>query len=189
MPNCDFYAVGNDIDRIFEFVFNDLDCRIFESYSPFEMDIVEFKSLDDLNRRYSLGMCKKRNYSALLQMWPINASSKVFFKRIELDPKKCNGATFRYRMNGWGLIQLYVGGISELGIIHSHTNHNSEKRAHKWAGTYDDMGSPEEWDWKEVTRISSKLNRQIRKLSVNKIGSKPILQYAEKQLSNGLNAI
>ena len=189
MPNCDFYATGNDINQIVGFIFSELDCRVFESDSIFGKDLKEFKSLDELKRHYPIGKCKKNGYSALLQMWPVNASETVFIKKIKLDPKSCNGFAHRYRIEGWGLIQLYLGGRSELGLVHSHTNHNSKKRAEKWATTLNELGSPKKWDWKEVTRISSKLNRQIRKLSINKIGGRPVLQEAEECLSRGIKAL
>ena len=88
------------------------------------------------------------------------------------------------------MIQLYLGGESELGLLHSHTNHNTEKRALAWATTSSDqLGSPAAWNWKEVTRISSRLNRFIRRITETKAGSRPVLPESARLLSDGVNAL
>lgn len=33
MPNCDFHAADDDFDKIPQFVFDELNCRVFETYS------------------------------------------------------------------------------------------------------------------------------------------------------------
>jgi hypothetical protein len=79
------------------------------------------------------------------------------FHRISLDQKKFGPDAFRYEAHGWGAIQLYLGGIHKSRLHSSHTNHNSEKRATLWASTVQDLGSPEKWNWCEVTRISTRM--------------------------------
>lgn len=94
--------------------------------------------------------------------------------------------SFRYRVSGWGLIQLYLGGMNEneKTLIHSYTNHNSEKRAIKWQETSPEMGRADKWDWQEVNKVSRNLNSYIRKLSVSKIGSRPILENALSSINH-----
>ncbi len=186
MSNCDFYAVGNDLVNILEFTFTNLDCRVFELSSGFDEQLCEFKSLEELKEKYDIGKCINRTSSVNLQLWPVKASNSVVIDKIDLNPKKCNGAKFRYQITGWGLIQLYIGGISKLGIVHSHTNHNSEKRAKKLASINPELtGTPSDWDWKEVSRVSNKLNRYITKCSVSKINSRPVLQEAATKIKGG----
>jgi hypothetical protein len=186
MPNCDFYAVDKDLEDVLNFVFQELPVRVFESYSSFEHELTELKSVQDIADHYPLGQCKNNSESVLLQLWAVNSSKEVRIRKIKLDPKKCDGAQFRYTIEGWGLIQLYLGGVSKSGVIASHTNHNSEKRANAWSSTYSDrMGSPAAWNWKEVTAISNKLNRYIRKAAVTKQGSRPVLKAAADLLAAG----
>ena len=75
---------------------------------------------------------------------------------------------------------MYLGGVCEEtgDVIHSHTNHNSEKRAVKWQKTYPEMGKAEEWNWQEVNKVSRQLNSHIRKRAVSKIGTRPVLENA-----------
>ncbi len=179
MPNCDFYAVKEDFEQIvLPFLFNKMECRVFENYSEFEKELVEFKSVQDLKNGHAVGECKKKQHSVCLQLWPVKASSKVSFKKINLDPRRCKGKKYRYAIEGWGLIQLYLGGLSELGIVASRTNHNSEKRANAWSRQYPELGKPGDWNWKEVTKVSNELNKHIRKCAVSKMKGRPVLPTA-----------
>ncbi|ODB99862.1 hypothetical protein A3197_05555 [Candidatus Thiodiazotropha endoloripes] len=189
MPNCDFYAVGGDLQKVLEFVFEELGCRVFELSSKPDTELREFRSAEEVMTLGGFGECIGNAHSVYLQLWAQSASGEVEIRKISLNPKACNGATFRYQIQGWGLIQLYLGGISKAGIIHSHTNHNSEKRAEKWASTYDELGAVSSWDWKVVNQVSSKLNRYIRKISVLKLNSRPVLPEAGRDLEAGKNAL
>lgn len=186
MPNCDFYAAKNDLDAVLTFVFDDMNCRVFESYSQPDNSLIEFGSLAQLLSVAEIGACDLSGHSALLQLWPIAASDNVNIKKFQLDPTKSNGAQFRYNIEGWGLIQLYLGGIRGQKIFHSHTNHNSEKRALKWSDTYSsELGNPKVWNWKTVTSESGKLNRFIRKLAISTNNGRPILPYASALIDDG----
>ena len=95
------------------------------------------------------------------------------------------GATFRYDSRGWGLIQLYFGQLRNGRLSPCHTNHNSESRAKTWESTYRNLGSATKWDWKEVTRISGRLNRFIRGAAAAKEKSRPILRAAHEAQACG----
>jgi hypothetical protein len=190
LPNLDFYAIDRDLDDVLEFVFSASACRVFESYSPCGAELAEFHSVEEVRARYPLGECRGHTASAHLMLWPIEASEAVTAHRISLSPPR-EGATFRYRISGWGLIQLYLGGRSADGIVVSHTNHNSESRARAWESTSgDELGPASAWDWKEVTRVSRQLNNHIRRrLAVDKIGSRPVLARAAAALTAGARAL
>jgi hypothetical protein len=187
MPNLDFYAVAADFDAVFEYVFTKSGCRVFESYSAFGSDLLEFKSVGMLKEKFNVGQCTNDNPSTFLQLVVPAASALYRIEKIDLSPEKCCGHTFRYRLDGWGLIQLYLGGLGPRGVVTSHTNHNSEARARAWQATYPDMGSTEAWDWTQVTSVSSAFNRYIRsKLSVSKLGSRPVLPAAQQAFDRGV---
>jgi len=44
------------------------------------------------------------------------------------------------------------------------------------------MGDPAAWNWKAVTGASSKLNRSIRRMAVDKIGSRRVLPHAARSI-------
>jgi len=113
-----------------------------------------------------------------LMLFVTNAGPAPIARRIESTPG-ASDAGFRYTCEGWGLIQLHYGGFFGTHELRwSHTNHNTEKRAAAWAPIGPPMGDPAAWNWKAVTSASSKLNRSIRRMAVDKIGSRPVLPHA-----------
>jgi hypothetical protein len=94
---------------------------------------------------------------------------------------------FRYDCEGWGLIQLYLeSAAKESSLSSCHTNHNSATRAANWEPTVGDrLGAAARWDFSATTRMSSRLNRFIKKLAVAKRGSRPILPQAQAALVAG----
>jgi hypothetical protein len=183
MPNRNFFALGEDHRRVLDHVFSEGACRVFESYSPFDAELAEFKSVADIEARYGFhDWTASAREDLLLQLHPHAAAGKRVIQRIELIPRKCNGAMFRYSCNGWGLVQLYLSNVHAGVLRPSHTNHNSAKRATAWSMTYPDLGPPEAWNWNEVTAFSRRLIRHIDKLAVAKIGAQRVLPQAAQFL-------
>src|SRR5688572_17127005 len=104
MANLDFFATKPDFEQLFAFLFAQTDFRVFESYSEFGQSLREFSSFADLCAAYAVGEDKHGNgHAALLQLWSPSVMAKPVIERINLDPKKCEGATFRFRHSGLGL--------------------------------------------------------------------------------------
>ena len=186
MPSCDFYAIGEGFEPVLGFVFDRLDGRVFESLSKHNQDLQEFGSIDEIKDSYPPDTSTTNSSSAHLAIWLPNTSKDVRFKKIELKVKYKPEAKFRYQINGWGLLHLHCGAFSELGIKGSFLNHNTEKRAQKWVSIYaDEMGLPDTWDWKEVHRAPSRLNRYIRKLEVSKIDARSVFPLAAEHIAQG----
>ena len=177
MPNCDFYAAGTDLGDVLEYVFTRNECQVFETYSPIGQELVEFTSFEQIAARYPVGTVRHTAPSVLLALVPPGARRLVTKRRIDLE----SGGT-RYTLEGWGIIHLHLGGVGPKGLVHSHTNHHSEKRARAWAATAPHLEPVEAWDWKEVAAISNRLNAHIRRLAVSKIGSRPVLPAASTVL-------
>lgn len=190
MPNCDFYATIEDHAPLLHWLFAEDTCRVFELSSDFEQPLKEFRTasevLSQFERSYNTG---EKWHTVYLQLYVLGASPPFVPRHVQLDPKACDGATFRYAAEGWGLIQLYLGATSARGLNNSHTNHNSQKRADVWAPSIPDMQEVELWDFKKITSFSSRLNRQVKKLSVAKIGSRSILPGALKLWQEGVSLL
>lgn len=188
MPNCDFYATPEDHAELLSWLFAEATCHVYELASDFEQPLKRFDSpeavLMQFERRYPNGEKWKVVH---LQLYVIGASPVFAPRRVTLDPKYCDGATFRYGAEGWGLVQLYLANAKATSLENSHTNHNSRKRAEAWAPTYRDLAdAPSAWDFERITSFSSRLNRQIRKMAVGKLGSRPVLPGALKLWQSGL---
>jgi hypothetical protein len=177
VPNCDFLATKSDIEAVLGYVFASCEFTVYEAYSEPEAELRTFGNAAELAKLYPLGLCQGTAPSVLLHLVAKN-SGAVTVERFALEPIKCNGKTYRYRSSGWGLIQLHLGGIGPKGLVPSHTNHNSQARALKWAPTYPELPSPSTWNWQAVQAASSKLNRFIRKQAVSKEGNRLVLPEA-----------
>ena len=163
-------------------------CRLFESYSEFEQPLREFGSWSELAAAYAVGTCRRRGDTLLLQVWPTTACADVQIRRYAVKPNMCNGTTWREQLAGWGMIQLYLGGVASEGLVASHTNHNSEKRALAFEPFAEAVKAPAAaWDWQEVIRISSRWNRRLRgPLAIARNGSRPVLAQAAALHSTGV---
>lgn len=187
MPNCDFYAVEEEHEQLLHWLLNEGTCRLFELYSDFETPLREFLTVRDVISQFSRTSGNGRKWDAVyLQLYVIGASPQFVPRRVELDPAACGGARFRYAAEGWGLVQLYLSVPGVDGLRNSHTNHNSLKRAKAWQSVDSDVDPVSSWDFKKISAFSSRLNRQVKKMSVAKIGSRPVLPGALKLWDAGI---
>jgi len=175
----DFFADAADKMELLNFIFAETPLHVYDHYSVYGEEIREYHSINDITSCFDLQNGGAN--SAAFQLWSETFKAKPVFQKISLNPKYCNGHTFRYATGGWGLIQLYFGGIQHGCLHHSHIGHFSEKGALKNEGITKEYGKVSSWDWKEVESIGNKLRYHIsKKLAVNKAGSEPILKGAEE---------
>jgi cell wall assembly regulator SMI1 len=178
MPNLDFYAVDADHAAVLEAVFELGVFRVFEEYSGPDQDLREFTASNEV---------PAARVQQFLMLYVVGSGPEPVARRIDLRPGNILGdATFRYRCEGWGLIQLDLGSfVAESGELRrSHTNHNTEKRARRWSEVTADGGDPGLWDWALITRTSNRLGRLIRGMAARKIGARPVLPQAAALIAN-----
>lgn len=180
----DFYADKSDKLKILDFILRDTDLHIYDLGSAYGQKICEYKTVDEISSRFDLEI---EQFGTTFQLWSPKLKGKPIFRRVELDPKRCNGQTFRYATEGWGLIQLYFGGMKNGELKRSHLGHLNEKEALKLADINSVYGPLDSWDWKEVQIVSRKLKYLIHnKLAYRKIGSFGILPGADKLEKQGI---
>jgi hypothetical protein len=166
---------------VLDFIFEQDGWVLHELSSRGDHDVRVFRATIDVCAAFSIGRTPTH-----FQLHAPEMGGRVQYRRITFDPEIVKGATFRYSTEGWGLIQVYLGMLRDDGTLtSSHTNHNSEVRAQTWSHTYRDDPSPDEWNWAGVKRVSGKLVRFIRKLAVDKLGSRPILPAAHAARCDG----
>ena len=189
MPNCDFYATTEDHEGLLSWLFAEDTCDVYELASDFEQPLKCFRSAAEVLAQFERSYSDGRKWRAVhLQLYVRGAGPAFVPRRVALNPKDCGGATFRYNADGWGLVQLYLGSAftGDARLENSHTNHNSVKRAQTWSHTVTDQGSVEAWDFSRITSFSSRLNREIRKRSAARIGSRTVLPGALKLWNTGV---
>ena len=124
MANLDFYALGDDLRSLFGFLFAETDIVIYELSSEFDREPRPFASISALEAVFNL-----RAYRAgYLQLWSASVMAHPVFRRVEL---KVSGHSFRYVVEGTGLIQLYLDGVRDGVIYHTHYGHWNEAGARK----------------------------------------------------------
>jgi len=181
----DFFANKSDKIDFLDFIFKETDLKVFDLASPYGQEICKYKSTDEIVSRFDLE--NGGQSSQTFQLWTPRFDGDIIFRKIELNPKSCNGHTFRYLAEGWGLIQLYFGGQRDNILYHSHIGHFNEKGALKWQDTNKVNGKVDKWNWKEIEQTSRKLKTYLHnKIAVKKIGSYGILPGADRLNKNGI---
>src|SRR5262245_47925204 len=112
MANLDFYALADDLRDIIRFVFSETDVVIYELSSQFDCEVRQFRSLAELEAVLQLGGYRAGH----LQLWSPSVMAQPVIRRITLTGVP--GHTFRYAVEGAGLIQLHLDGIRNNVIYH-----------------------------------------------------------------------
>jgi len=181
----DFFADKADKLNILDFIFKETDLHIYDSSSAYESETCEYKTVDEMSSKFDLDNGGK--FANTFQLWTPRHKGIPIFRKVDLDPKRCNGHTFLYSTDGWGLIQLYFGGLEDHELNRSHIGHFNDRGALKWESTNKVNGLVSAWDWKEIQVTSRKLKYQIHnKLATRKIGSFGILAGADKLETQGI---
>jgi hypothetical protein len=173
-----FYALKNDYEEIVKFIYDELSLSIFQGYSEFGQDLKEYRTAKELLTELETGQNPIQ-----LSFWKKSFGFDYRITKIDLNPKYCNGHTFRYRIDGWGLIHLNVGRLFRGRLEASSIAHNSEKRATTWEPSIPDFGIVSDVNWEEVNKTSKKLRYLIsKKLIATKINGTDTLALAKEFL-------
>jgi hypothetical protein len=175
----DFFADKTDKMEILDFIFKETDLLVYDLGSPYGQEINEYKTVEEVSSKFDLDNGDK--FATTFQLWTPRHKGKPIFRKVDLDPKRCDGHTFRYSTDGWGLIQLYFGGLKNNELNQSHIGHFNESGALKNESSITFNGKVNAWDWTEIQVTSRKLKYQIQnKMATSKIGSSDILIGAAK---------
>ena len=181
----DFFADKDDKIEILDFIFRETDLQVFDLGSPYGQKISQYKTTEEIVSKFDLHNGDK--FAVTFQLWTPGFKGDLVFRKVELDPKRCGGHTFRYSTDGWGLIQLYFGGVKNSELNRSHIGHQSQKRAIAWETNHLDLGPVSKWDWDEVEKVAHGLKHQIHnKMTKRKIESVGVLAGAHKLEEQGI---
>ena len=180
-----FFADKQDKLDILDYIFMDTDLRIYDFDSQSGQEIFEYQSISEIERKFDLTYGNK--FSVTFQLWTPRHKGEPIFERVELNPKYCKESVFRYSTVGWGLIQLYFGGIENNVLNQSHIGHFNERGALNRESISPRRGKVDEWDWSEINKTSRKLKYLIHtKMSVRKVGSVGVLKGADDLSKQGI---
>jgi hypothetical protein len=113
-----------------------------------------------------------------LQLWSQAAMKSPIIRRIDL---KVHGHSFRYSVEGAGLMQLYLDGVKDGIIHHTHFGCWSEAGAKQRS-----IHPTADCDWRALAKVSGQIQRHVRqKLAVAKLHGRPVLRHAFDSVSHG----
>jgi hypothetical protein len=181
----DFFADRADKIEILDFILNETDLHVYDLGSPYGQEICQYKTVGEISSKFDLDNGGK--FAVTFQLWTPRHKGKPLFRKIGLDPKHCNEHSFRYSTDGWGLIQLYFGGLKNNELNQSHIGHFNEREALKNESLTTFNGKVNDWDWAEIQATSRKLKYQIHnKLATRKNGSFGVLTGANNLVKQGI---
>lgn len=157
--NYDFYASKADKLKVLEFIFAETDLQIFDLSSNYGQEVCQYKSVDEISTKFD--MVNGDKFGLTFKLWSPRFKGGITFRKVDLNPKYCNGHTFRYATEGWGLINLYFGGQQNGILSNSNIGHFSQKGASKWEEINVANAGVDLWDWKEIEQTSRKLKNYI----------------------------
>ena len=146
-----------------EFLFESGAPVVFHAYSDYDQPLRSFRTRSELIADIEAAL-EKGQKSLLLALHYPDTKGHVAQRKITLDPKKCDGHTWRYSVEGWGLIQ-FQGDLRHAPLIECRIAVNTQKRAEAWAGTYPELRDPYLWDWGLVQRHAGRIIRRMKKIA------------------------
>jgi hypothetical protein len=175
MANLNFYGLKNDLLKLLSFIYDETDIVVYELSSEFDREIRRFKSLKKLESTFDIGQLNKGQLH--LKLWSASVMKEPQPRRINLTMKE---HSFRYTIEGAGLMQLYLGGLNENVIDHTHCGHWNQ------AGAEAKSISPaKDCNWETLKKVSGRLQRFIRGMAVAKLHSRVILAGAFSEIKSG----
>jgi hypothetical protein len=175
MANLDFYGLKSDLQKLLAFIYDETDIVIFEMSSEFDREIRRFNSLKELESVFTIGQMNKVQLH--LQLWSASVMKEPQPRRINLTMKE---HSFRYAIEGAGLMQLYLGGLNQNVIDHTHFGHWNQAGAEARS-----ISPAKDCNWEEFKKISGRIQRFIRGMAAGKLHSRVILPEAFSEIRNG----
>lgn len=158
-----FYVNKEQLGEFLKFIWECGPPQIYQGYSEYNCDILQFQDLESVLKHLQ-NQIEMKSFSESLRIHYPAAKGYLQTEKINIKSRRCTDTTFRYRIGGWGVINLHIDfkEIDKHGI-ECMMSCNSEKRAMAWFSTCKELKTPKLWDWKEVESISRKLRRFVKR--------------------------
>jgi hypothetical protein len=180
-----FFALYPDKIQILNYIFSETKFKIVDHYSVFGQELKEYKSIDEIAKNYDLN--DDKTHVVQLALWDPDYGETNMIRKVDLNPKYCDGHTFRYAASGWSLQQLYLNGMSAGRLDYSTLQGFNEKGALE-KDSYNPMSVRKAHllDWAQIKSDQRKLKYFIeKKLTTCKINTYLILKKADIEIQNG----
>ena len=136
---------------------------VFDAYSAYGQPLRSFRTPSELIAEIESALATGQKSLYFKLQYP-DTKGHVAERKIVLDPKKCNGHTWRYTVEGWGLIQFQAD-LRRAPAIECRVAVNTQKRAEAWGSTYPELRAPGLWDWRVVQHHAGRIIRKMKKIA------------------------
>jgi hypothetical protein len=158
----------NHLFELVEYILSDSKTEFYESDSEMEKEIIRIKSMSEFENYFDNGITNGKKHFGF-GIYNPDSKGKFFKTKIELNPKYCNGKTFRYKLDGWAIIFIQLDFRQGENEIECRVSVNSKKRAEGWKSTYPEFGNPELWEWKNIESRARKIINRLKKTTHNTV--------------------
>ncbi|WP_340156341.1 hypothetical protein [uncultured Winogradskyella sp.] len=158
----------DELFELIEFILSDSKAELYESYSEMEKELVRINNTSEFKDYFEHSTSEKKTQLGFGFYNP-ESKGKFFITKIKLDPKYCNGKTYRNRIDGWGIIYVHLNLLNVENEIECRISVNSKKRAENWKSTNPEFGNPELWNWKIIESNARKIIKQLKNYTQHRV--------------------
>src|SRR5262245_29429201 len=143
------------------FIYEDAVPTVYTRYSELEKEVEVFKSANELCAH----IMKERNKGETALQYAIyypDMNGFINTRIIHIKPEVYGKNTFRYAVQGWGLIYFFCNFL-DSSTVECEISVNLKKRAELWSQTgTPELKDPKLWSWPDVEKYSRRLTRYLR---------------------------
>ena len=114
--------------ELIEFILSDSKTELYESYSEMENELVRISNFSEFKDYFEHSTTEKKRQLGF-GIYNPESKGKFTITKLKLDPKYCNGKTYRNRIDGWGIIYVHLNLLNTENEIECRISVNSRKRA------------------------------------------------------------
>ncbi|OAD44603.1 hypothetical protein [Polaribacter atrinae] len=93
--------------ELIEFILLDSKTELYESYSEMESELVRINNFSEFKDYFEHSISEKKTQLGF-GIYNPESRGKFTITKLKLDPKYCNGKTYRNRIDGWGIIFVHL---------------------------------------------------------------------------------
>jgi hypothetical protein len=173
MPQIRLYATKIDLQVGVTFLTQDRGFAAFQLWSDFDSPLLRYQSVDQLFADYPIG----RNACEIAWWHPL-LMPKARPKRVSVDPKLCDGKSFRYHSIDFAMIQLSTGIYRSKKLTPCEFGLVTQKY-------YQDCGGRAKINWRMLNAEFNSIRRHLETISVGKVDGCLVMPDAYRLVNSG----
>lgn len=181
-----WYGTDADHQQFLTWLLAEPGLALWQEYSDFDQKLKRFRDARDVIADTSRPYPNGRPHFPLYVLYLRGSGPRFRSTRYALDPRACDGATFRYIVTkGLGLMDMTIGPMHQNTVLRSGFRSPVPSRTWKPWGARGAMWDPARWDYNAISAQARKITGFIRKNAVTQLGDAFVLPGAHQHWLNG----